>query len=107
MLTRLKLKQAYGRLIRRAGDTGVFVLLDKAMPSRLFGAFPEGKGRRSAPLAIPEGSFYGDTFPSRVDEAVGPGLSLIGANPRLGHTALTEKSLRQRKKTPRRLECLL
>ena len=42
MLTRLKLKQAYGRLIRRADDRGVFVMLDKALPSRLLGAFPEG-----------------------------------------------------------------
>jgi ATP-dependent DNA helicase DinG len=41
-LTRLKLKQAFGRLIRRADDRGVFVLLDKQMPSRLLGAFPEG-----------------------------------------------------------------
>jgi ATP-dependent DNA helicase DinG len=40
MLTRLKLKQAFGRLIRRADDTGVFVLLDPGMPSRLLGAFP-------------------------------------------------------------------
>ena len=39
-LTRLKLKQAFGRLIRRADDHGVFVLLDKAMPSRLLTAFP-------------------------------------------------------------------
>ncbi len=42
MLTRLKLKQAYGRLIRRADDKGVFVMLDSMMPSRLQGAFPEG-----------------------------------------------------------------
>ena len=42
MLTRLRLKQAYGRLIRRADDVGVFVLLDPMMPSRLAGAFPEG-----------------------------------------------------------------
>jgi len=41
MLTRLKLKQAYGRLVRRAGDRGVFVMLDRALPSRLLGAFPE------------------------------------------------------------------
>ena len=41
MLTRLRLKQAFGRLIRRAGDRGVFVMLDSAMPSRLLGAFPE------------------------------------------------------------------
>jgi ATP-dependent DNA helicase DinG len=41
-LTRLKLKQAYGRLIRRGDDQGVFVLLDSRLPSRLLGAFPEG-----------------------------------------------------------------
>ncbi|MBI4185216.1 MAG: ATP-dependent DNA helicase [Proteobacteria bacterium] len=42
MITRLRLKQAFGRLVRRADDRGVFVLLDRMMPSRLFGAFPEG-----------------------------------------------------------------
>ena len=42
MLTRLRLKQAYGRLIRRADDIGVFVMLDRALPSRLLGAFPDG-----------------------------------------------------------------
>ncbi|HEU0070987.1 MAG TPA: ATP-dependent DNA helicase [Alphaproteobacteria bacterium] len=41
-LARFKLKQAYGRLIRRAGDTGVFVMLDSALPSRLAAAFPPG-----------------------------------------------------------------
>lgn len=42
MTTRLKLKQAFGRLIRRNTDRGVFVMLDSMLPSRLFGAFPEG-----------------------------------------------------------------
>ena len=42
MLTRLRLAQAYGRLIRRDDDRGVFVILDSRMPSRLSGAFPEG-----------------------------------------------------------------
>lgn len=42
MLTRLRLKQGYGRLIRRGDDRGVFVLLDPMMPSRLTGAFPDG-----------------------------------------------------------------
>ncbi len=42
MLTRRKLKQAYGRLIRRADDRGVFVMLDRGLPSRLTGAFPAG-----------------------------------------------------------------
>ena len=40
MLTRLKLKQAYGRLLRRADDVGVFVMLDAMLPSRLLTAFP-------------------------------------------------------------------
>ena len=42
MITRLRLKQAYGRLVRRATDHGVFVMLDPMMPSRLAGAFPDG-----------------------------------------------------------------
>lgn len=40
MLTRMKLKQAFGRLIRRADDKGIFVMLDSALPSRLHDAFP-------------------------------------------------------------------
>jgi ATP-dependent DNA helicase DinG len=42
MMTRLRLKQAFGRLVRRADDRGAFVLLDPMMPTRLAGAFPEG-----------------------------------------------------------------
>ena len=37
-----RLAQAFGRLIRRADDRGVFVLLSSAVPSRLLGAFPTG-----------------------------------------------------------------
>ncbi|HBH26284.1 MAG TPA: ATP-dependent DNA helicase, partial [Rhodospirillaceae bacterium] len=40
--TRLRLTQAFGRLVRREGDRGVFVLLDPRLPSRLADAFPEG-----------------------------------------------------------------
>jgi ATP-dependent DNA helicase DinG len=40
-IVRLRLRQAFGRLIRRADDRGVFVLLDRQMPSRLLTAFPE------------------------------------------------------------------
>lgn len=42
MIARMRLRQAFGRLIRREGDAGVFVLLDSALPSRLATAFPEG-----------------------------------------------------------------
>lgn len=42
MLARLKLKQAYGRLVRKKDDQGVFVMLDSALPTRLCTAFPKG-----------------------------------------------------------------
>lgn len=42
MMIRLKLKQAYGRLVRRADDRGVFVMLDGGLPTRLTSAFPSG-----------------------------------------------------------------
>ncbi|WP_085907000.1 ATP-dependent DNA helicase [Kiloniella majae] len=49
--TRLKLKQAYGRLIRRENDRGIFVLLDPMMPTRLQNAFPEGVSIQKTGLA--------------------------------------------------------
>jgi ATP-dependent DNA helicase DinG len=41
-LIRARLAQAFGRLIRRGDDSGQFVILSSAMPSRLLSAFPEG-----------------------------------------------------------------
>ena len=41
-IARLRLRQAFGRLIRRGTDRGVFVLLDRQTPSRLLSAFPAG-----------------------------------------------------------------
>ncbi|MBU2653698.1 ATP-dependent DNA helicase [Acidomonas methanolica] len=41
-LARMKLRQAFGRLIRKTSDRGVFVMLDRRMPSRLAAAFPKG-----------------------------------------------------------------
>jgi ATP-dependent DNA helicase DinG len=49
-IARLRLRQAYGRLIRRADDRGVFVMLDRALPSRLLAAFPEGVAVVRVPL---------------------------------------------------------
>jgi ATP-dependent DNA helicase DinG len=40
LLTRLRLKQAFGRLIRSQGDRGCFVILEPATPSRLLSALP-------------------------------------------------------------------
>jgi ATP-dependent DNA helicase DinG len=42
MITRLRLKQAFGRLVRKNTDRGVFALLDRATPTRLLSAFPDG-----------------------------------------------------------------
>ncbi|MGH7096290.1 MAG: ATP-dependent DNA helicase [Stellaceae bacterium] len=50
-ITRGRLRQAYGRLIRRANDRGVFAILDRALPSRLLAAFPEGVPIARVPLA--------------------------------------------------------
>src|SRR6516165_3857143 len=50
-IARLRLRQAYGRLVRRADDRGVFVMLDRAMPSRLVAAFPESVAVERVPLA--------------------------------------------------------
>ena len=50
-IARLRLRQAFGRLIRRATDRGVFVLLDRQTPSRLVSAFPAGVVVRRVGLA--------------------------------------------------------
>ena len=41
LITRLRMKQAFGRLIRKKSDKGVFVMLDGATPTRLLSCFPE------------------------------------------------------------------
>jgi ATP-dependent DNA helicase DinG len=50
-VVRARLAQAFGRLIRRAEDRGVFVLLSSATPSRLLSAFPPGVPIRRLPLS--------------------------------------------------------
>ncbi|MDG1859883.1 MAG: ATP-dependent DNA helicase, partial [Emcibacteraceae bacterium] len=40
LITRLRMKQAFGRLIRKKSDRGVFVMLDGATPTRLLSCFP-------------------------------------------------------------------
>ncbi len=51
VLTRLKLKQAFGRLIRSQQDRGCFVILEPATPSRLLSAFPADAVVRRCGLA--------------------------------------------------------
>lgn len=50
-IARLRLRQAFGRLIRSQSDKGVFVLLDRRTPSRLLSAFPPGAEVRRMGLA--------------------------------------------------------
>lgn len=50
-IIRARMAQAFGRLIRSAGDKGHFVLLSSAVPSRLLTAFPPGTPIRRVTLA--------------------------------------------------------
>jgi ATP-dependent DNA helicase DinG len=50
-VVRGRLAQAFGRLIRRQQDRGLFVLLSAATPTRLLTAFPPGVAIRRLPLA--------------------------------------------------------
>lgn len=82
-LVRHRLAQAFGRLIRTAGDRGVFVLLGAAVPSRLLAAFPPAVPVIRAPLAQVAAAVAdflgGDCAP--------PGRSLGGAD---GERAATD-----------------
>jgi ATP-dependent DNA helicase DinG len=66
-VVRARLAQAFGRLIRRKEDRGIFVLLSAATPSRLLAAFPAGVPIRRVPLAeaierVRSGLSTGGTF---------------------------------------------
>jgi ATP-dependent DNA helicase DinG len=64
-LVRTRLAQAFGRLIRRAGDRGQFVLLSSAVPSRLLSAFPPAAPihRVTLDAAIARVAAYATRFP--------------------------------------------
>ena len=51
-VVRARLAQAFGRLIRRDGDQGIFVILSAAMPSRLLRAFPPEVQVSRVPLDV-------------------------------------------------------
>ncbi|MBS0281607.1 MAG: ATP-dependent DNA helicase, partial [Proteobacteria bacterium] len=51
LITRFRLKQAFGRLIRGPEDKGCFVILEGATPSRLLAAFPEAAPVKRCGLA--------------------------------------------------------
>ena len=71
-VVRARLAQAFGRLIRREGDRGTFVILSAAMPSRLLSAFPAGVPIRRVPLdeAIAHVAAAGTVSPVTNPEAV-------------------------------------
>jgi ATP-dependent DNA helicase DinG len=73
-VVRARLAQAFGRLIRRDGDKGLFVILSAAMPSRLLSAFPPGVSVRRVPLdqaiARIEERLSGESAPVAAAESV-------------------------------------
>jgi ATP-dependent DNA helicase DinG len=66
-VVRARLAQAFGRLIRRQGDCGLFVVLSAAFPSRLLSAFPPGVPVRRVPL---------DHAIARVEQRLGTAVPL-------------------------------
>lgn len=73
-LIKARLAQGFGRLIRRAGDRGLFVLLSSATPSRLLDAFPPGVPVSRIPL----------------EEAVARVQDRLSSRGALGHNAMTD-----------------
>jgi ATP-dependent DNA helicase DinG len=73
-VVRARLSQAFGRLIRRADDHGLFVLLSAAVPSRLLDAFPPGVPVRRVTL----------------DEAVTIARARLSSPGAVGHQQQTE-----------------
>ena len=77
-ITRARLAQAFGRLIRSREDSGHFVVLSPAFPSRLLSAFPTGTpihrvtlDEAVSRLAAGPPARQGGTLPAREDTATG------------------------------------
>ena len=66
LLTRFRLKQAFGRLIRGPRDKGCFVILEGATPSRLLPAFPPDAPVKRCGLAEAIGDIRGFLGPDAV-----------------------------------------
>lgn len=65
---RLRLRQAFGRLVRSETDRGVFVLLDRRTPSRLLSAFPPGVAVRRVGLAEAVGAVQAFLRPASLSQ---------------------------------------
>jgi ATP-dependent DNA helicase DinG len=69
LITRLRLKQGFGRLIRGPQDKGCFVILEGATPSRLLTAFPDKSPVKRCGLAEAIGDIRSFLGPERrIDE---------------------------------------
>ena len=68
LLTRFRLKQAFGRLIRGPRDKGCFVILEGATPSRLLPAFPPDAPVKRCGLAEAIGDIRGFLGPDAVTQ---------------------------------------
>ena len=73
-VVRARLAQAFGRLIRRQGDCGLFVILSSAMPSRLLAAFPPGVPIRRVPLDVAIARVAERLAVARVDQPIVTGV---------------------------------
>ncbi|HXG81363.1 MAG TPA: helicase C-terminal domain-containing protein, partial [Sphingomicrobium sp.] len=70
-VVRARLAQAFGRLIRRQGDRGLFVILSSALPSRLLTAFPPEVSVSRVPLDIALERVQAKLFgPSSVEQSM-------------------------------------
>ena len=69
-VVRARLAQGFGRLIRRQGDRGLFVVLSSAFPSRLLGAFPPGVMVSRVPLDVAVARVRSRLFGQRGTQAV-------------------------------------
>jgi ATP-dependent DNA helicase DinG len=72
LITRFRLKQAFGRLIRGPEDRGCFVILEGATPSRLLTAFPEKAPVKRCGLAEAIGDIRAFLGPETVTHARAP-----------------------------------
>ncbi len=81
LVIRTRLAQGFGRLIRRAGDHGQFVMLSSAFPSRFADAFPPGTPIVRLPLdeAVARVAAFRQRFHSAAKSAM-PRES-VGASP--------------------------
>ena len=69
-MVKARLAQAFGRLIRRDGDKGLFVMLSNAFPSRLLSAFPPEVQVSRVPLDLALRRVRMRLFPERGDQFV-------------------------------------